>query len=102
MVEDEDATVRFTVTFHFEANARGAAERSRPMRMKRLAQETVTLSTALPLSYSSGVYVRCDQDRLDIMKVLCLNHCILILCHLEFRGGINDECLHLMILIYRC
>ncbi|CAG0888382.1 unnamed protein product [Cyprideis torosa] len=39
-------------------------------RMKRLAQETVTLSSALPLSYSSTVFVRCDTNRLDVMKVL--------------------------------
>jgi hypothetical protein len=37
--------------------------------MRRLAQEAVTLSTSLPLSYSSSVFVRCDDDRLDIMKV---------------------------------
>ncbi|CAB0044915.1 unnamed protein product [Trichogramma brassicae] len=37
--------------------------------MKKL-QFAVTLSTALPLSYSSSVFVRCDTDRLDIMKVL--------------------------------
>jgi len=48
---------------------RAAGERSHPTRVKRLAQEAVTLSTALPLSYSSSVFVRCDADRLDIMKV---------------------------------
>jgi baculoviral IAP repeat-containing protein 6 (apollon) len=39
-------------------------------RMKRLAQEVVTLSNSLPLSLSSTIFVRCDEERLDIMKVL--------------------------------
>ncbi|XP_044597131.1 baculoviral IAP repeat-containing protein 6 isoform X2 [Cotesia glomerata] len=61
---------RFAVSYHFESNMRAAGDRSHPIRVKRLAQEAVTLSTALPLSYSSSVFVRCDTDRLDIMKVL--------------------------------
>lgn len=65
---------KFTVSYHFESNMRAAGERSHPTRVKRLAQEAVTLSTALPLSYSSSVFVRCDADRLDIMKVYRLYH----------------------------
>lgn len=65
---------KFTVSYHFESNMRAAGERSHPTRVKRLAQEAVTLSTALPLSYSSSVFVRCDADRLDIMKVFYLFH----------------------------
>ncbi|XP_050487172.1 baculoviral IAP repeat-containing protein 6 isoform X2 [Bombus huntii] len=61
---------KFAVSYHFESTMRAAGERSHPMRVKRLAQEAVTLSTALPLSYSSSVFVRCDTDRLDVMKVL--------------------------------
>ncbi|XP_034941309.1 baculoviral IAP repeat-containing protein 6 isoform X2 [Chelonus insularis] len=61
---------RFAVSYHFESNMKAAGDRSHPTRVKRLAQEAVTLSTALPLSYSSSVFVRCDSDRLDIMKVL--------------------------------
>lgn len=60
---------KFVVSYHFESNMRAAGERSHPTRVKRLAQEAVTLSTALPLSYSSSVFVRCDADRLDVMKV---------------------------------
>uniref|UniRef100_T1IPT5 Dual E2 ubiquitin-conjugating enzyme/E3 ubiquitin-protein ligase BIRC6 n=1 Tax=Strigamia maritima TaxID=126957 RepID=T1IPT5_STRMM len=69
IVEDEDTT-RFTVPYHFESNMRAAGDHSHPARARRLAQEAVTLSTSLPLSYSSSVFVRCDQDRLDVMKVL--------------------------------
>lgn len=61
---------RFTLAYHFENAVRAAGERSHPNRMKRLAQEAATLTTALPLSSSSSVFVRCDTDRLDIMKVL--------------------------------
>lgn len=71
MIVEAENGYRFTVSHHFESNVRMAAsDRGHPARVKRLAQEAVTLSTSLPLSYSSSVFVRCDTDRLDIMKVL--------------------------------
>uniref|UniRef100_A0A336MXH4 CSON002646 protein n=1 Tax=Culicoides sonorensis TaxID=179676 RepID=A0A336MXH4_CULSO len=70
MIAESDNGFRFTISHHFETNVRMAGDRGHPARVKRLAQETVTLSTSLPLSYSSSVFVRCDTDRLDIMKVL--------------------------------
>ncbi|KAH1006993.1 hypothetical protein HUJ04_004275 [Dendroctonus ponderosae] len=70
MEEQEDGTVNFTVTHHFQPMALATPEQSHPARVKRIAQETVTLSTSLPLSYSSSVFVRYDSSRLDVMKVL--------------------------------
>lgn len=69
MIVECENGYRFVVSHHFENNVRTAGDRGHPSRVKRLAQETVTLSTSLPLSYSSSVFVRCDTDRLDIMKV---------------------------------
>lgn len=70
IVESDAGGYTFVVSHHFEASVRSAGDRCLPTRVKRLAQESVTLSTSLPLSYSSTVFVRCDNDRLDIMKVL--------------------------------
>ncbi|XP_068153762.1 baculoviral IAP repeat-containing protein 6 isoform X3 [Drosophila tropicalis] len=70
IVEADNNSFRFVVSYHFEKMVRLAGDRYHPSRVKRLAQETVTLSTSLPLSFSSSVFVRCDTDRLDIMKVL--------------------------------
>ncbi|XP_036324883.1 baculoviral IAP repeat-containing protein 6 isoform X2 [Rhagoletis pomonella] len=70
IVEAENNGFRFVISHHFEKMVRMAGDRYHPSRVKRLAQEAVTLSTSLPLSYSSSVFVRCDTDRLDIMKVL--------------------------------
>ncbi|XP_062126380.1 baculoviral IAP repeat-containing protein 6 isoform X3 [Drosophila sulfurigaster albostrigata] len=70
IVESDNNSFRFVVAHHFEKMVRLAGDRYHPSRVKRLAQEAVTLSTSLPLSYSSSVFVRCDTDRLDIMKVL--------------------------------
>uniref|UniRef100_W8AIN7 Dual E2 ubiquitin-conjugating enzyme/E3 ubiquitin-protein ligase BIRC6 n=1 Tax=Ceratitis capitata TaxID=7213 RepID=W8AIN7_CERCA len=70
IVEAENNGFRFAISHHFEKMVRMAGDRYHPSRVKRLAQEAVTLSTSLPLSYSSSVFVRCDTDRLDIMKVL--------------------------------
>ncbi|KAG1667328.1 Baculoviral IAP repeat-containing protein 6 [Nymphon striatum] len=69
LTEDEDG-MHFTIPYHFESNMRAGGDHGHPARARRLAQETVTLNTSLPLSYNSSVFVRCDQDRLDIMKVL--------------------------------
>lgn len=69
---------RFTVAYHFENAVRSAGERCHPNRMKRLAQEAATLTTSLPLSNSSSVFVRCDTDRLDIMKASAPSDSILI------------------------
>ncbi|KAK3576772.1 hypothetical protein CHS0354_014586 [Potamilus streckersoni] len=70
MVSDEGTTIRFHVHHHYENNVKAAGDIKNPARIRRLAQEAVTLSTSLPLSVSSSVFVRCDEDRLDIMKVL--------------------------------
>jgi len=69
MVTEEGSSVRFVVRHHYENNVKAAGEINNPTRIRRLAQEAVTLSTSLPLSVSSSVFVRCDEERLDIMKV---------------------------------
>lgn len=53
--EAEGGGYQFIVSYHFEANVKAAGDRSHPARVKRLAQEAVTLATSLPLSYSSSV-----------------------------------------------
>ncbi|XP_041353670.1 baculoviral IAP repeat-containing protein 6-like isoform X2 [Gigantopelta aegis] len=70
MVREEGNGLKFVMPHHYESNVKAAGEMSTPSRTRRLAQEAVTLSTSLPLSASSSVFVRCDEERLDIMKVL--------------------------------
>ncbi|GAB1609836.1 baculoviral IAP repeat-containing protein 6-like isoform X2 [Argonauta hians] len=70
MVTENDNFMKFTTPHHYESNVRTSGFIKNPSRARRLAQEAVTLSTSLPLSASSSVFVRCDEDRLDIMKVL--------------------------------
>lgn len=69
MVTEEGGGLKFLVPHHFESNVKAAGEINSASRTRRLAQEAVTLSTSLPLSASSSVFVRCDEERLDIMKV---------------------------------
>ena len=69
IVEDAEKGIRFVVPYHYEQCVRSAGDASSHRRTKRLAQEAVTLSTSLPLSYSSSVFLRADMDRLDVMKV---------------------------------
>lgn len=67
--EDEDGKLVFKVNYHYMSQVKNASDANSAARARRLAQEAVTLSTSLPLSSSSSVFVRCDEERLDIMKV---------------------------------
>ena len=67
--EDDDGKVLFKVNYHYMSQVKNASDSNSAARSRRLAQEAVTLSTSLPLSSSSSVFVRCDEERLDIMKV---------------------------------
>uniref|UniRef100_A0A2K6ES84 Baculoviral IAP repeat containing 6 n=1 Tax=Propithecus coquereli TaxID=379532 RepID=A0A2K6ES84_PROCO len=67
--EDEDGKLGFKVNYHYISQVKNANDANSAARARRLAQEAVTLSTSLPLSSSSSVFVRCDEERLDIMKV---------------------------------
>lgn len=67
--EDDDGKVMFKVNYHYMSQVKNASDSNSAARSRRLAQEAVTLSTSLPLSSSSSVFVRCDEERLDIMKV---------------------------------
>lgn len=67
--EDEDGKLIFKVNYHYMSQVKNASDTNSAARSRRLAQEAVTLSTSLPLSSSSSVFVRCDEERLDIMKV---------------------------------
>ena len=69
MVLEEGSGLKFAIKHHYESQVKAAGELKNPTRIRRLAQEAVTLSTSLPLSVSSSVFVRCDEERLDIMKV---------------------------------
>ncbi|XP_062862910.1 baculoviral IAP repeat-containing protein 6 isoform X2 [Trichomycterus rosablanca] len=68
--EDEDGKLVFKMNYHYLSQVKNASDANSAARARRLAQEAVTLSTSLPLSSSSSVFVRCDEERLDIMKVL--------------------------------
>nr|XP_018902066.1 PREDICTED: baculoviral IAP repeat-containing protein 6-like isoform X1 [Bemisia tabaci]XP_018902067.1 PREDICTED: baculoviral IAP repeat-containing protein 6-like isoform X1 [Bemisia tabaci] len=71
IVENCDTSgLRFSVSHRYEQNIRVLGDANHPSRIKRLAQEVVTLRNSLPLNYSSSVFVRCDSSRLDVMKVL--------------------------------
>lgn len=67
--EDDDGKLVFKVNYHYISQVKNASDANSAARARRLAQEAVTLSTSLPLSSSSSVFVRCDEERLDIMKV---------------------------------
>lgn len=56
--------------YHYEDIVRDALTINSMQRIKRLAQEQITISTSLPLSFSSTIFARSDENRMDIMKVL--------------------------------
>lgn len=38
--------------------------------MIRLAQELADISTGLPIEHTNSIFVRCDTDRVDVMRCL--------------------------------
>ncbi|CAD5121553.1 DgyrCDS10052 [Dimorphilus gyrociliatus] len=73
VVTERTGPPKFVVSHHYANSVKVAGEptgQNAASRARRLAQEAVTLSTSLPLSASSSVFVRCDEERLDVMKVL--------------------------------
>lgn len=73
MIEKDDGKLEFdSGGYHFASSIRSAATGGGSggmVRARRLAQEVSSLATSLPLSSSSSVFVRCDKERLDVMKV---------------------------------
>ena len=67
--ETDDNHVHFRVPFHYSSRVEGVASSTSPARARRLAQEVASLSSSLPLTPNSSVFVRCDENRLDVMKV---------------------------------
>jgi len=70
--KEEGGTACFVVPYHYDSMVRqskSAEGSGNVARTRRLAQEATTLSTSLPLSAGSSVFVRCDEERLDVMKV---------------------------------
>ncbi len=72
--EDENGKLNFLTSFHYQSKVESSTSAvHNPARSRRLAQEISTLASSLPLSPSSSVFVRCDEERLDIMKVGLFN-----------------------------
>ena len=73
ITEKDDGTLQFNVPYYYAGVVRDVRRKDTDVfnrnRARRLAQEVASLSTSLPLSYSSTVFLRCDEQRLDVMKV---------------------------------
>lgn len=69
MITETEELIEFNVEYHYCDLVLNINPVTTPARMKRLAQEVVSLRSSLPLSYESAILVRCDTDRLDVMKV---------------------------------
>ena len=67
--ENSNGTYKAAIPYFYESSLNESGNFNNPNRAKRLAQETVTISNSLPISYSSTVFARCDEERLDVMKV---------------------------------
>ena len=65
---DESSKVVFKIPYHYSQRIEVTPTLNQA-RSRRLAQEVTSLVSSLPLSISSSVFVRCDEDRMDIMKV---------------------------------
>lgn len=70
VTEDENGQNVLHVPYHYgDRLITSSSAQMSAAKARRLAQEIATLSTSLPLSPSSSVFVRCDEEQLDVMKV---------------------------------
>jgi hypothetical protein len=53
----------------------------RSQKMMRLVSELGSLSISLPLALESSIFVRCDENRIDVMKAIIVG--TLIVCHIR-------------------
>ena len=67
MKEDSKA---MEIPHHYSTQFLSSTATGNPKRMRRLAQEAITLSVSLPLTSSSSVFLRACEERLDVFKVL--------------------------------
>uniref|UniRef100_A0A1X7VLP9 UBC core domain-containing protein n=1 Tax=Amphimedon queenslandica TaxID=400682 RepID=A0A1X7VLP9_AMPQE len=67
---NDESKLIFAVPYHYSNQILNNMSNIAPSRARRLAQEVASLSTSLPLSLSSTVFLCCDEERLDVMKVL--------------------------------
>ena len=66
---NNESKLTFAVPYHYSNQILNNISNIAPSRARRLAQEVSSLSTSLPLSLSSTVFLCCDEERLDVMKV---------------------------------
>eukprot|EP00049_Salpingoeca_infusionum_P003548 m.67767 g.67767 ORF g.67767 m.67767 type:complete len:750 (-) comp12171_c1_seq1:140-2389(-) len=63
-------TIKFNIhTFCF---ATQLAKSSARHRMKRIARELSSLSTDLPVNFASSIFLRIDEDRMDVLQALII------------------------------
>jgi baculoviral IAP repeat-containing protein 6 len=55
---------------HYAQNINETAGSFSKVKMQRLTQECDMLANSLPISRASSIFVRTDEDRLDVMKAL--------------------------------
>lgn len=65
----EDGKISCLVPYHYAGYLESAVEPVGGARAMRITQEITTLANSLPLSASSSVFIRCDEERFDVMKV---------------------------------
>jgi baculoviral IAP repeat-containing protein 6 len=55
---------------HYKSRINSESMSSNNSKLKRLIQEVGTLSNGLPLHFGSSVFLRVDEDRIDVMKAV--------------------------------
>jgi baculoviral IAP repeat-containing protein 6 len=58
------------IPHHYSSSFLSNTSTGNQKRWRRLAQETITLSSSLPLTASSSVFMKACEERLDVFKVL--------------------------------
>ncbi|CEF65368.1 Ubiquitin-conjugating enzyme, E2 domain and Baculoviral inhibition of apoptosis protein repeat domain and Ubiquitin-conjugating enzyme/RWD-like domain-containing protein [Strongyloides ratti] len=67
-----DENERFIIPYFYVQNVthNGGGQTASRTRMRRIAQEMLTLKNSLPLSFGSSIFIKTCEERLDVLKAL--------------------------------
>ena len=105
VTEDENGQNILQVPYHYaDRLVTSATVQMSATKARRLAQEIATLSTSLPLSPSSSVFVRCDEEQLDVMKVCAFRNYNVsnYYAYTHYRCLLLDQMIHHMQMVVSC
>ena len=80
-----------TFSHHYSCYIESSNNTPPQSKIIRLAQEFADISTALPIEHTNAIFVRCDENRVDLLKAVIMGACETPYAHGAFEFDIFFE-----------